>query len=234
MATASIGFADKPRIWLRLMGFKSIASWETTCHSSSRPMSSQNGSQCRLLRKTRLEEALSRPDEPPAGGRNAPASGNGSLGDDPAGGRSAPASGSHEQEAVVDNTSGGDEEGLVPELTSSDDGGEPDPRPDLRTEAISPRHLLIHQPKDRYCKACIRCKMQRTPCKRGASSKYGPKPEKFGDKCICDYIIAYDELSKGIHGEEEAFVLVDIATGWMFGYVSRQIQIGPGCDRLSH
>ena len=60
--------------------------------------------------------------------------------------------------------------------------------------------------------------MQRTPCKRGASSSYGPKPEKFGDICICDHVIAYDELSKGINSEEEAFVLVDIATGWMFGY----------------
>ena len=60
--------------------------------------------------------------------------------------------------------------------------------------------------------------MQRTPCRRGASSNYGAKPEKFGDICICDHIIAYDELSKGINGEQEALVLVGIATGWMFGY----------------
>ena len=60
--------------------------------------------------------------------------------------------------------------------------------------------------------------MQRTPCRRGASSNYGAKPEKFGDICNCDHIIAYDELSKGINGEQKALVLVDIATGWMFGY----------------
>ena len=62
------------------------------------------------------------------------------------------------------------------------------------------------------------CKMQRTPCRRGASSSYEPKPQKFGDVCICDHIIAYGELPKGINGEEEALVLVDIATGWMFRY----------------
>ena len=47
------------------------------------------------------------------------------------------------------------------------------------------------------------------------------KPAKFCDICICDHIIAYDELSKGINGEQEAFVLVDIATGWMFGYPAK-------------
>ena len=108
--------------------------------------------------------------------------------------------------------------GLDIESNSSDDEVEPDPRRDLRAEALSTKHLLTHQPKNRYCKACTRCKMQRTPCKRGASSNYGAKPEKFGDVCTCDHIIAYDELSKGINGEQEALVLVDIATGWMFGY----------------
>ena len=60
--------------------------------------------------------------------------------------------------------------------------------------------------------------MQRTPCRRGASPSYRTKPKKFGDICTCDHIIAFDELSTGINGELEALVLVDIATGWMFGY----------------
>ena len=119
---------------------------------------------------------------------------------------------------MVVNPGVADTAGLDEGYDSSDDDVDPDPRRDLRAEALSTKHLLIHQPKNRYCKACTRCKMQRTPCKRGASSNYGTKPEKFCDICICDHIIAYGELSKGINGEQEALVLVDIATGWMFGY----------------
>ena len=102
--------------------------------------------------------------------------------------------------------------------SSDEDDVDSDPRRDLRAEATSIRHLLIRRPKNRYCKACIRCKMQRSPCRRGASSHYGSRPAKFGDICTCDHVIAYDELSRGIHGEEEALVIMDLATGWVFGY----------------
>ena len=60
------------------------------------------------------------------------------------------------------------------EVAPSEDEEESDPRRDLRAEAVSTRHLLTHQPKNRYCKAFIRCKMQPTPCKRGASSNMVP------------------------------------------------------------
>ena len=170
--------------------------------------------------KTRLEEALSRPNELPASGCNAPASGGGSD-DDPASGGNAPASGASEPETAVVNPGVENTARLDIEDNSSDDEVEPDPRRDPRAEAISTRHLLIHQPKNRYCNACTRCKMQRTPCRRGASSSYDTKPERFGDICSHDHIIAYDELSKGINGEQEALVLVDFATGWMFGYPVR-------------
>ena len=133
--------------------------------------------------KTRLE-VLSRPNDPPAGGCNALACGDESTGANPAGGCDAPASGSYEPDTVVANPGDEDEAGLALETSSSDDDGEPDPRHDLhRAEAISTRHLVPHQPNNRYCKACIRCKMQCAPCRRGASSSYGPKPDKFGDIC---------------------------------------------------
>ena len=141
--------------------------------------------------------------------------------DDPASGGNAPASGISEPETAVVNPGVENTAGLDIEDNPSDDEVEPDPRRDLRAGAISTRHLLTHQPKNRYCKACTRCKMQRTPCRHGASSSYGTKPEKFGYICTCDHNIAYDELSKGINGEQEALVLVDIATGWMFGYPVR-------------
>ena len=127
--------------------------------------------------------------------------------DDPASGGNAPASGISEPETAVVNPGVENTARLDIEDNTSDDEVEPDPRRDLRAEAISTRHLPTHQPKNRYCKACTRCKMQGTPCGRGASSSYGTKPEKFGDICTCDHIIAYDELSKGINGEQEALVL---------------------------
>ena len=170
--------------------------------------------------KTRLEEALSRPNEPPASGCNAPARGGGSD-SNTASGDNAPASGISEPETAVVNPGVENTAGLDLENDSSDDEVEPDPRRDLRAEAISTKHLLTRQPKNQYVlysKACTRCKMQPTPCRRCASSGYGAKPEKFGDICTCDHIIAYDELSKGVNCEQEALVLVDIATGWMFGY----------------
>ena len=49
--------------------------------------------------------------------------------------------------------------------SSDEDDGDSDPLRDLRAEAISTRHLLTHRPKNRYCKACVRCKMQRSPCR---------------------------------------------------------------------
>ena len=91
-------------------------------------------------------------------------------------------------------------------------------RRDLRAESTSVRHLLTHRPLNKYCNACRRCKAQRKPCKRGASTGYYPTPKDFGDSCTCDHIIAYDDASKGVNGEEEAIAIKDLATGWVFGY----------------
>ena len=91
-------------------------------------------------------------------------------------------------------------------------------RRNLRAESTSVEHMLTHRPLNKYCNACRRCKAQRKPCKRGASSGYYPAPKEFGDSCTCDHIIAYDEMSKGINGEEEALAIKDLATGWIFGY----------------
>ena len=68
-----------------------------------------------------------------------------------ASGGNAPASGIFGTDTEMVDHDGGDvlENGL--EVTSSDDEEELDPRRDLRAEAVSTRHLLAHQPKNRYC-----------------------------------------------------------------------------------
>ena len=130
--------------------------------------------------KTRLEEALSRSNTLLASGCDAPARGEGpddtasggyapaSGPDDPAGGGYAPASGISEPDAAVVDPGADNTAGLDIDDYSSGDEIEPDPRRDLRAEAVSTKHLLIHQPKNRYCNACTHCKVQRTPCRRGA------------------------------------------------------------------
>jgi len=91
-------------------------------------------------------------------------------------------------------------------------------RRDLRSESQSLSHMLTHRPLNKYCNSCRRCKAQRKPCRRGATSGYRAVPKEFGDVCTCDHIIAQDILSRGVRGEEEALVIKDLATGWIFGY----------------
>ena len=122
---------------------------------------------------------------PPVGAMRPQAGGG--LDDNPASEGNALASGNQELGTVVVDPSVAESANLEDERASSDDDVNPDPRRDLRAEAISNKHLLTHQPKNRYCKACTQCKMQRTPCRRGASSNCGTKPEKFGDICAFDH-----------------------------------------------
>ena len=35
---------------------------------------------------------------------------------------------------------------------------------------------------------------------------------------LCDHTIAHDTMSRGVRGEEEALVIKDLATGWVYGY----------------
>ena len=37
---------------------------------------------------------------------------------------------------------------------------------DLKAEAVSVTHLMTHTPKNPYCAACQRSKVQRKPCRR--------------------------------------------------------------------
>ena len=76
MVTVFIGLADKFPAWSPLMVSRSSVWWRTTCLPCLRHTNSPKDSLC-LPPKTRLEEALSRPNEPPASGCNAPASGGG-------------------------------------------------------------------------------------------------------------------------------------------------------------
>ena len=75
------------------------------------------------------------------------------------------------------------------------------PGRDLRAEAVSREHLMTHMPKNKYCPACQRAKMQHKPCRSGSS--LGPVPESFGDQVTADHIVSRSEISQGLTGEKK-------------------------------
>ena len=102
------------------------------------------------------------------------------------------------------------------DLEASDaeaDQHDADSRRDLRSESLSLSHMLTHRPLNKNCNSRRRCKAQRKPCRRGATSGYRAVPKELGDTCTCDHIIARDTMSRGVRGEEEALVIKDLATG---------------------
>jgi hypothetical protein len=76
------------------------------------------------------------------------------------------------------------------------------PGRDLKAEAVSREHLMTHMPKNKWCPACQRAKMQHKACRSG--STLGPVPESFGDQVTADHIVSRSEASQGLTGEKNA------------------------------
>ena len=102
-------------------------------------------------------------------------------------------------------------EDVVAEAEDSDPPGR-----DLKAEAASREHMMTHMPKNKWCPACQRAKMQHKACRRGSS--LGPVPESFGDQVTADHIISRSTASQGLTGEKNALVLLDRATGYIECY----------------
>ena len=92
---------------------------------------------------------------------------------------------------------------------------------DLKTEAKSIYHLMVHIPKNPWCDFCVQAKMQRRSHLRGRSSGFRSKPKKFGDHVSFDFILSYTLGSKGMDGESEVAVFKDHFTGWTQGFAVR-------------
>ena len=87
------------------------------------------------------------------------------------------------------------------------------PGRDLKAEVVSRVHLMTHMPKNKWCPACQRAKMQHKACRSGSS--LGLVPEAFGDQVTADHIVSRSEISQGLIGEKNALVLLDRATGYI-------------------
>jgi hypothetical protein len=71
--------------------------------------------------------------------------------------------------------------------------------PLMKLEAMSEYHLLTQTPKNPYCAACQRAKMQRKPHRR----KQKPlaervEAEEFGDVITGDHIVTLDNMDVSI------------------------------------
>ena len=117
---------------------------------------------------------------------------------------------------VASGDAHGDGGGAAPGGASDDDDGADDvggPR-NLKAEAISLRHLMTHMPKNPWCPACQRAKMQRRSCRR-VDGPEEPIPPEFGIIVTADHLIAHSEKSMGMTGEQDALVVKDRGTGWL-------------------
>ena len=90
--------------------------------------------------------------------------------------------------------------------------------PLMKIEAMSTYHLLTHAPKNPYCPACQRAKLQRKP-HRNKSRKVPlaerVQAEEFGDVTTGDYIVTIDAIDWCIDNKRDAVVLYDVATGYL-------------------
>ncbi|CAE6962770.1 unnamed protein product [Symbiodinium sp. CCMP2592] len=85
---------------------------------------------------------------------------------------------------------------------------------DLREEAKSIHHLMTHLPKNPYCDACQRAKMENVKSFRQDSPR-DKGFEKFGEHVTIDTMVLHGLGNRGNNGETDAVVFYDLATEWL-------------------
>ena len=94
-----------------------------------------------------------------------------------------------------------------------DDDGDSDtehPHRDLKAEAKSRWHLLVHEPKNPHL--CRISKLQHKPARRHSNVV---RPRKFGEKITADHVYAHSDQMGGITGDMDVFVIYDLGTDWL-------------------
>ena len=86
-------------------------------------------------------------------------------------------------------------------------------RKDLKAEAKTLRHMLLHRPYNQYCATCRRAKCRRA-YHRSHKNRVdrGPRPRRFGDQITCDAFLSRKYASRGWRGENVGLVMYDRAT----------------------
>ena len=88
-------------------------------------------------------------------------------------------------------------------------------RRDLKAEAGSVEHQLLHATKNPHCPQCMQAFGQRTPKRRRKSPKVF---ENFGDMVTLDHVDASSEEIQSFAGDKHLLVIFDLATGCLGAY----------------
>ena len=76
--------------------------------------------------------------------------------------------------------------------------------------------MMTHSPKNPYCQACQRAKMQRKPHRKSKTPvEERRQATEFADLVTGDHIITVAKVDKSIDGKSDGLVLYDVATGYM-------------------
>jgi hypothetical protein len=76
---------------------------------------------------------------------------------------------------------------------------------------------MTHVPKNPWCEACKRAKMQQKAHKR-VGANLGDRPLVFGDQLTADHIVANAAEDQSLGGDRDALVITDRATGFVECY----------------
>ena len=83
-----------------------------------------------------------------------------------------------------------------------------------KSEAVSTSHLLAHFPKNIHCIACRQAKVTNVRFNR-RKREFMSEAKAFGDRVTADTILLKGTRDRGVHGESNAIVFFDLATGWI-------------------
>ncbi len=87
---------------------------------------------------------------------------------------------------------------------------------DLKAIALSREHLLTHLPKNPWCHACQRSKVNAKRARRKANKAARlAEIRVFGDLVTADHLVSKNDVSAGIDDESFGMVILDHATTWV-------------------
>ena len=134
----------------------------------------------------------------------------------------APARDESQQQSAKNEPAVGEAALEAPEQKGHEDQLQPikkdknDDVPLLKIEATSLYHMMTHSPKNPYCQACQRAKMQRKPHRKSKTPvEERRQATEFADLVTGDHIITVAKVDKSIDGKSDGLVLYDVATGYM-------------------
>ena len=105
-------------------------------------------------------------------------------------------------------------------------------RRDLKAEAMSLRHLMTHEPKNKWCPICRRAKMMRKPAHRRRTVR--KLVAKFGHRMTADHLYATSGRTAGVTGDKDILVIYDLGTDYLGAYPVKSKSTAEARNALVH